>query len=120
MEVPVEIIQLAHETKKRVYEDVYDVNNEKYYEGELKETESRYLATLEQIHQKLKNILMNGSPNSVKDIGNVSNKTKESFHKLIITIQSARSDDPSDNIPIESFLDNYFFRYAWWLGNSEE
>lgn len=124
MEVPEEIIRQAHDTKKGVYEDIYDINNEKYYEGDLKETETKYLAVLSQIRKNVNKILQvstaEAETDATADIPNVSSKTRESFRKLLITIQSARTDVPIDNLPIQSFIDNYFFKYAWWLGNSDE
>jgi hypothetical protein len=128
MEVPEEIIRQAYDTKKGVYEDIYDINNEKYYEGDLKETEAKYLAALAQIRAISNKTLQAPTAEAptataaviATDIPNVSPKTRESLSKLLITIQSVRSDDPIDNLPIQSFIDNYFFKYPWWLGNSED
>lgn len=121
MDVPPEIIQQAHDAKKAIYEDIYDIYNEKYYEGNLNEIEGRYLNSLSIIHGILNKILDdNIAQNEIRAVPNVSDRANDFINKLVITVQSARSDDVTDNIPIKSFIDNYFFRYAWWLGQPEE
>ena len=125
MNVPDEIITQAYNTKKGVYSDIYDINSDTDYEGNIKEIEAKYLAALSAIHANLNKILTGeGEGEGENDtssfkIPNISSESKKEFDRLVVAILSARSDDPVDNIPIKSFIDNYFFRYAWWLGETK-
>ena len=124
MNVPDEILTQAYNTKKGVYADIYDINSDKYYEGDIKNVEAKYLAALSSIRAGINRVLLGNdveanTNTSTVDIPNISDQSIKEFNKLLVAISSARSDDPVDNIPIQSFVDSYFFRYAWWLGETK-
>ena len=119
MEIPHDIINQAYETKRNIYSDIYDINNEQYYESNINEVEKKYLTVLSIIRKILNNTLEGVVGPATTTIPNISDKSRVEVDKLISAVASAKSDDPTDNIPIESFIESYFFRYPWWLGEGE-
>lgn len=117
-EIPNEILNEAMITKKGIYTEVYDINSNEDYEGDIEQTEIKYLNSIGKIHRILIGVISGGIPvTSIESIKDISQENNESVIKLAKMIDDKKTSIEPEQL--KSFIDNYFFRYAWWLGGTK-
>lgn len=115
-EIPDEIVKQALITKKGIYSEVYDINSEKDYEGDIGHTENKYLNSLGKIHRILIGILGGAQLSSMESIGELSAENNTEIKKLGEIVEKNRKLIEDEQL--KDFIDNYFFKYPWWLGET--
>lgn len=110
------IINQSLLTKKGLYSEIYDINSEDEYEGDINKTENKYLNILGKIHKILTGVVQGTIPStSIESISEISQDNNEKVKELAVIIETNKTSANRENLI--SFINGYFFKYAWWLGN---
>lgn len=113
-----DIINKSLDIKKSIYSEIYDINSEEDYEGDILQTENIYLKVIGKVHMILLGILDgNISDKTISTISELSPETNTKIKDLIKIVQN--TENYNTNLHLRLFINNYFFRYVWWLGASD-